>query len=292
MDQRTLFEKIDRTLIEEWIAEGKEENLHFEFKSSASTDCSTGSDRSNLAKALSAFANSDGGIILWGIRTKKDVNGVERASTSALISDCRLFNNKLNELTGDATTPLVEGVIHKVIQFDGSQGCVATFIPPSQTGPHMAKFGENRYYKRAGHKLYPMEHFDILDMLGRRQRPKLELILTCSESDFSESVKLSIRMKNSGRALAKHAGFFLKFLDSDVEVTQQPPPKIQNVSNINDGTVAFYFAADGEVYHPTEASYLMAELHLRKPATGKFNCLSSVFCEHMPERRCVVQIGL
>lgn len=63
----------------------------------------------------------------------------------------------------------------------------------------MAKMGEDRYYKRSGHRTYRMEHFDVADMFGRRARPKLELTLR-SRSNGNE---ILFGLKNTGRGVAR-----------------------------------------------------------------------------------------
>jgi hypothetical protein len=58
----------------------------------------------------------------------------------------------------------------------------------------MAKFGQDRYYKRSGDTFRRMEHFDLEDMFGRRPRPKLELqIDTRPAPDGNPSEDLTLR---------------------------------------------------------------------------------------------------
>jgi hypothetical protein len=57
-------------LIDEFIAEGHTEDLFLDYK--RSTDCGGSrhlhaNDWNNLAKAISGFGNSEGGVVLWGV---------------------------------------------------------------------------------------------------------------------------------------------------------------------------------------------------------------------------------
>ncbi len=73
----------------------------------------------------------------------------------------------------------------------------------------MAKLGEDRYYKRNGQQFLKMEHFDLEDMFGRRQKPDLKINISKSRDinpPFHE--QMNILVINSGRALARHVGFF------------------------------------------------------------------------------------
>jgi predicted HTH transcriptional regulator len=65
------FERIDLNEVNDYVAAQQEENLVLEFKSVNSADLSNADDKKNLAKALSGFANSSGGIIVWGVEARK-----------------------------------------------------------------------------------------------------------------------------------------------------------------------------------------------------------------------------
>lgn len=68
---------------------------------------------------------------------------------------------------GAAASPIVDGVEHKKIEAEADEGFGATFFPASDSGPHMAKLGSDRYFKRSGSQFLRMEHFEIADMFGR-----------------------------------------------------------------------------------------------------------------------------
>lgn len=193
------FESINLERIEELVSTGEEENLQLEFK--AINDPSLNSDdKRNLAKALSGFSNSNGGIIVWGIDARKNPKGIDCACDKKEIRQLSLFISRLNELTGRAVTPIVEGVKHKKIASVDDRGFGVTLVLESDSGPHMAKLGEDRYYKRSGDSFYRMEHFDLEDMFGRRKKPKLNL--TVRQVDIGRKT-LILGIANIGRATAK-----------------------------------------------------------------------------------------
>src|SRR5713101_6582482 len=108
---------MDVAAIENFVADRQEENLHLDFKTAdprLSRD-----DRRNLAEAISGFANSDGGLIVWGIDARPNQQGVDAAVGKREISALGLFLSKLNQHTGDAATPIVDGVNHKKIVVQG-----------------------------------------------------------------------------------------------------------------------------------------------------------------------------
>jgi hypothetical protein len=231
MEYKELYTKIDKDLIMRMVDEHQDEHLHLEFKTIQKTDMGR-DDRKNLAKALSGFGNSSGGLIIWGINAKEGENGVDCAQYLELIEDIDLFLSKLNEHTGVAVDPIVDGVEHKAIKFDTGKGICITIVPEAITGPHMAKLGEDRYYKRSGDSFYKMEHYDISDMFGRRRVPKLEVYYSVSISDehgFAGKLQdfrftINIGVKNIGKGTSSSTYIATKkirtldFVTSNVDI--------------------------------------------------------------------------
>jgi hypothetical protein len=217
------FEALDQGIIDEYVEEGQEENLHLDFKLTNGSDLGYRPDRKNFAKAASGFANSSGGIIIWGVEAdEKNEEGVDCASGKQELDNINQFVSKLNEYTGDAVSPVVEGILHKAIETENGQGFAASLIPESISGPHMAKLGEDRYYKRSGDSFYKMEHFDIADMFGRRRRPELSLrVEPASIRDRGRRqslLQLLLSIENTGRGTAK-APFLAIRLPEDASVS-------------------------------------------------------------------------
>lgn len=176
MHLRDLYASLQLDHLNEFVETGREEDLQLDFKTVSRSDLAAKDDRRSLARALSGFANSSGGLVVWGIDARKlTPDGPDCARDLCPIADARLFVNRLNEFTGSFVRPLVDGVQHRAIQTSGTEGYAVTLVPESDSGPHMALGGEGRYFKRSGDRFYPLEHFDLEDMFGRRRRPKLEL---------------------------------------------------------------------------------------------------------------------
>lgn len=188
-----------------FITAQQEEHLQLDFKVINRPDLSHRDDRKTLAKAISGFANSSGGLIVWGIVATKNADGIDCATDRQEIDPLPLFLSKLNEHTGTATSPLVDGILHRGIASTGNKGFAVTLVPESDSGPHMAKMGEDRYYKRSGDSFYKMEHFDLADMFGRRPKPKLSLNIECSGGGYNireSELILDIMLVNEGRGSA------------------------------------------------------------------------------------------
>ena len=179
----------------------REEDLQLDFKTVKPSF--TRDDRKNLAKALSGFANSAGGLIVWGVDARR-IDEVNVASELQPIADLNMLISNLNSATGELVSPSVDGVRHKPIP-DGPgsrSGYAVTLVPASQSGPHMAKGREHRYYKRSGDRFYRLEHFDLEDMFGRRPHPDLKLLARLTT--YTGGLTVILGLENIGLGLAKY----------------------------------------------------------------------------------------
>lgn len=211
------FESLSLSDLEDFVTLRQEENLHLDFKVVKDADLSYRDDRKNLACALSGFANSSGGLIVWGVDARKNPDGIDCAGELKPISKVGLLIGRLNALTGEGVDPSVARVQHRAIETKDGQGFAITMVPESDTGPHMAKLGENRYYKRNGDGFYKMEHYDIADMFGRRRKPKLTVFYKVIRKRSDSEIHLGL--KNDGRATAR-APFFAFESDGPLQRSQ------------------------------------------------------------------------
>lgn len=211
MDLQELFLSLQASDLRDWIRDGKQEDLHLDFKRLTGAPDFSRDDKRNLATALSGFANSDGGLIVWGVDCRKGEDGIDCARAIVPIANVARVLGRLHSLTGEATVPRLVNVQHRAIFESGATaGVIVTVVHPSDVGPHMAKLGEDRYFKRSGESFYRMEHFDLSDMFGRRLVPNLRLVLTGGMAGVesipgvrSASVQGTVRIENSGRGIAK-----------------------------------------------------------------------------------------
>jgi len=165
--------------VQRLIDDERAEDLHIEFKRKANraTPKPDRADYAEFSKALSGFANSAGGILLWGVgTTKKD--GRDIATDREPIVDYASFAARLQDGLLAAVEPSVDGVrIETIASADPRVGYVKCLVPPSGRIPHRAS-ADHEYYKRSGDDFYKLEHFDIADMFGRPPVPRLKVGLT------------------------------------------------------------------------------------------------------------------
>ena len=203
--------------VQRFADEKRPEDLHLEFKQKM--DSRNGApdqkDKEKFSKCLSAFANSDGGVLVWGIKTDHR-DQVDRAVEPKPIAEPERFRARLQDCLLGATQPPVDGVFLEVVLANGGYGFVKCLIPASEKPPHMAN--DNKYYRRTSNGSRQMEHYELEDMFGRRQRPALKLRLALLPTTFNDvpCESLEVGLVNAGRAVAKFAGLYVEMKDPKI----------------------------------------------------------------------------
>jgi hypothetical protein len=269
-----MFGALGLDQIDRYVATRANETVQLEFKTISTANFDQRPDRRNLAVSLGGFANSSGGIIVWGIDARKVKEGY--VVSKARIAGLANFMMRLHELTGEAISPAIEGVLHKSIPMDDDMGYAATFVPESDSGPHMSKLGEDRYYKRNSDRFLRMEHFDLEDMFGRRPKPVLKLNIQSHDINSDGSESLSFAISNAGRAVAKYPGVLMIF--NNVSMLNTVPP-VQNISHLNSGRQVIEYSNSINVIHPNgiRTSIGSASFKRIEPADVTFEV--TIYCE-------------
>lgn len=276
------FEVLDADGIRRFVETKQEENLQLEFKTISDADFKQRDDRKNLAKSIAGFANSSGGTIIWGVKARK-IDGIDAAHAINPIEPVQQLVARLNELTGQATSPIVDGIRHKAIPLEGTSGCAATLVPESLAPPHMAKLGEDRYYKRSGSSFYVMEHFDVQDMFGRRSKPDLELSMYYDlPSNGMEGYEVKFTVINKGRSSAFHFAYLAEFQPT-VRITHIGSMYDVSSENLPDRTTVTFTSKD--VIHPVPIAMRVGTLCVaRTDPTQMVSLKVTYYCDQMPAK--------
>lgn len=193
--------------MDEFILTQQSEELFLDFKRSAVNGNSTvldSRDRNNLAKAISGFGNSEGGVIVWGVECKRGIDGADRPKTKFPIKNAKRFVSFLeNAISGCTIPPHTQVQNHAILQKNGD-GFVVTFIPKSDDSP-LQDVVQKRYYIRAGSSFEPIPHDLLAGMFGRRPQPKVFTIFLYSPPEIvGNSIKVTVgfTLRNGGKVLA------------------------------------------------------------------------------------------
>jgi hypothetical protein len=184
-------------------------------------DPKPGADKEKVKKVwsenLSAFANTGGGVLIWGFQTKDKI-----PDKLDLAQDCHSFADMLKTLVNDATDPYVAGVeVTAISQNAGApEGIVLCYIPESGFGPHQALWGERTYWIRTQDSNLICPQPLLRNMFYPRLQARLEPVvkLTVSTDRGGFGLFFEIRIRNVGPATA------------DVAIVQVVPHAFQSQS--------------------------------------------------------------
>lgn len=180
--------------IEQLIKNEVEENIHLDYKAAGSLE-KADKKRLEITKDVSAFANSDGGIIIYGLSEEehkpKDLSPI----------DGNTYTKEWLESVIQRIQPRIEGVIILPIRNgDILKTAYIVKIPKSDFAPHMAI--DNRYYKRYNFSSVPMEDYEVRELYNRVSTPKLEILgcnlHKCEETENSVIYDLWAKIGNYG----------------------------------------------------------------------------------------------
>lgn len=179
-----IFEKLiyfGEDAIDEFIMNRQTEELFLDFKQAVSDGKSMRSlhqnDRRNLAKAISAFGNSEGGVLVWGVECSRDTELGDVAQAKIKVRNVHRFLSWLENAISGCTIPSHNKVRNHIISCDSEgDGYLATYIPKSEIAPLMTTTG-SQIYIRSGSNNVPAPYAVIAGMFGKRPQPNMELVI-------------------------------------------------------------------------------------------------------------------
>lgn len=186
---------------------GQTEDLHLDCKEWPSRDDDA---QRMVAKAISGFANADGGCLVIGAEARSPKKDEPDAIQSLKpVQDAVAVKSRIENLVGNLIEPTLPGirVIH-VLDVPGQPtGFVVVYVPSTDALPVRSRKHWN-FFIRISAGTFPMEYFQLADMFGRRNKPVLSLwhqrgrIRMEHGAAFYEREFL-IGIQNSGRAIAR-----------------------------------------------------------------------------------------
>ena len=216
-----------------------QEDLHLDYKeSSALAD----KKRGEIAKDVSAFANSDGGALVYGIVEEEHLP----VRIDEGVSD-REFNREwLENVITSNISPRIDGIQICPIEIAAGRSGYVVATPKSYRGPHQER-SSKRYYKRFNFKSEPMEDYEINDVRNRRD---VVLPLINIDLEIYHGVIVHVVISNIGEVPAENVSF--KLTPDVPELTKKLTPNIitEGCSVFPPGKVyKFFFGSAIEALH-------------------------------------------
>lgn len=198
--------------IDRWIELALPEDEAIEFKTGLGLDNDGLSKvaKKQIAEELSGMANSAGGTLILGVKTKRE-NGLDVPISAEPIEEVdrfeKLLRYQLDSLVGPPIPGLRIHVAHTTS--NPSQGFVAVEVPRSDRRPHMCRAPDRHtYFKRLGTSSVPMSPYEVEDQILRMKNAELSATLSVRNSGSLAGVQVfqaQIMLENLSDVSASNA---------------------------------------------------------------------------------------
>jgi hypothetical protein len=173
--------------LENLILNQIEENIGLDYKSAESLGKSVGKKK-ELSKDVSAFANSNGGIIIYGIKEFDELEKRHLPEKIDPVNRTEYSKEWLEQVINSNISPRIDGInITSISLNETDEVAYLVDIPKSYTAHQSSDF---RYYKRFNFESVAMHDYEVKDVMNRNKTPKIELIFELEK--FTYEVKPAI----------------------------------------------------------------------------------------------------
>ena len=182
--------------VEAFIRNEVQESVSLDYKRSDAIDRTK---RREIAKDVAAFANSAGGMLIYGV--------VEQDHLPVSIDDGvdhTVYSREwLEQVVLSGISPRPGDLRISQVPIDDTHSVFAVMVAQAVRGPHILN-NDGRYYKRFNFSSVPMEHFEIEDVRSRSLRvPPLVSVDVAIEASFIACIEV----KNTGPVAAHDLRF-------------------------------------------------------------------------------------
>lgn len=153
------------------IADAVPEDVHLEYKASEHLKSKRVEE---ITRAVTAFANADGGIVVYGLREGNgDKQHIPQEIDEGLTAG-DLTAEGLDQMLSSAISPPIPGLRIREIALGEGRRTFAIGVPkPGYSAPHQAR--DKKYYRRWNTTVQAMHDFEIRALMSRRTQPDLKV---------------------------------------------------------------------------------------------------------------------
>ena len=195
--------------VEEWtekdindmIVSQVEEHLGLDYKGAGAL-AKTDKSRFDLSKDVSVFANSAGGLLIYGV-TERDhfPEAIDPVDPGVITKEW------LEQVINSRIQRRIDGIRIFPVQLSGKAAGKVVYliwVPASPDAPHQAS--DKLYYKRFNFLSTAMEDYELRDISNRRRHPRVVATLSMDSMDSRAQIvqgQLQVTLSNEGRSLAE-----------------------------------------------------------------------------------------
>jgi Putative DNA-binding domain len=166
------------------------EGLKLEYKASDAIDKKSDAKKVEMARDISAFANAEGGQVVYGMTEKEH----EPAGLDAGLDPKEYPEIWFEQVLQQHVTPTIAGLRIHHVPTSMKSVAVIIQIPATNGDPHQVSDG--KYYRRHNFNRLAMEHYEVRDMFRRATAPSLFVRLSLARGnnaplDFAQRMERS-----------------------------------------------------------------------------------------------------
>lgn len=183
------------------IDDGIEESLHLDYKAAGAL-AKTPQKKDEIVKDVSAFANSDGGIIIYGVGEHSATEMRHLPSEIDPIDRSLISKEWLEQVISNASPRISNIRIHPVsVTTDPTKCFYVVEIPKGHTA-HQANDG--RYYRRYNFESVFMRDYEVRDLMNRERNPVIKVKAYLGLREQWEESSLIFKVMNVGNRIARN----------------------------------------------------------------------------------------
>jgi Schlafen, AlbA_2 len=213
----------NRERIEQLIRDNVEESLALEYKAAEALGKSDGK-KAEIVKDVSAFANSSGGTLIYGVAEFQPRDQRHRPERIDPVDRLEYSKEWLEQVI-QSIQPRIDGIVIEPVNVADSSVCYVVTIPQSHTA-HQAR--DHVYYRRHNFNVLPMEDYEVRDVMNRRRRPKIRASISALRNTNREG-SIIVKLENIGAVLAKDYMVDLEVpIDLGGHISVEKPASLEN----------------------------------------------------------------
>jgi hypothetical protein len=274
---KSFYEKEDYTIedIQALITDQVEESIYLDFKEAGALN-KVEKKRTDISKDVASFANSAGGIIVYGLKEENHI-----ASELSFLDGNEFTKEWLEQVIRSSIQRNITDVMIYPVRQDGDmrKTVYVVKIPESANAPHLSR--DNRFYKRYNFMSVPMEEYEVRQTYGRKQNTKLSIARWYLSNKWQEEdeqwkkVHFAVQAKNDSMTMESNykVNIFIYNVNDYLTYEWQKTDHNFNITSIDKSTAKITAVCKdpifaGEVVNVIHLKILLDKVNLTKALEG------------------------
>lgn len=248
--------------IKHLISDGEAESSYLECKAPLGPTLDRNLQH-EIAKVISSFANTSGGVIIFGVQTdhERDLDVLTQPSP---IADIKSFMKRLNLKLPLLIEPsvLIESKIIKEKPTD-TKGLAVIYIAKT-TGDPVIRKSDEQFYIRVGETSGVMPYEIVKRMFLGSNSP--DLTLNIKENliiRVGQELKIPFILENKSNYPAKSSTIMIHYLN-DQSIESISSPHFKDLSSINKGKKIYSTDSDSNIYRGLPVHMSVTTIKLKR----------------------------